>query len=223
MEVKRKVLEIGYGGLPIGRDTEYGIRDMPTYVEYHGIDAPKKTNIETFRATLFGYNYDPVQERIDMLLEAERIRRDLKSPNVALYRMDARALGFRSGVFDEVHMHYFISDPNLEKSELETAMIEAKRVLKKSGALIATGEVSLSLEHSFVDTPGNVLARDLLENAGFKVQEGLEALRKATVFSDTIEKLTEIRTDPVVVELRNMGTILADWASDSQFIAIARK
>lgn len=202
---KRRVLEIGYGGRPIishyldrefrNKRLSYGSlyrspRDLmevlPRDVEYHGIDFYRDSGIEYIISQILAGEgtEDIIKER---LLTAEREYNLLKPSNIFLYHMSATDLGFRNKTFDEVHAHFFVTDPDIKISELECAAKEVRRVLKNGGSLIISGELQPSL--GMPEPKG--MGYWFIRQSGLILDNGREALDGATALSDIIRQAAQ--------------------------------
>ncbi|HLD05770.1 MAG TPA: class I SAM-dependent methyltransferase [Candidatus Nanoarchaeia archaeon] len=82
--------------------------------------------------------------------------------------MDARKLGFQSNVFDEVHMHYLVTQPEITQKDIVDMVQEAYRVLRPNGWLIATGEKRKSL---LGRGSSEIEAREAIESARFSTAD----------------------------------------------------
>ncbi len=148
-----KVLEIGHGGVPMGRSVAAFAKILPSSVEYHGIEQPNTSN-----------TYSEIAQRI---VQAETHLPDLIRSNIRFHRMDATSLTFESGSFDEVHAHFFLSDPLVDSGLIRATIGESARVLKTGGYLILTGEVFFfSLE---ITEARDVVALGASVNAGLSL------------------------------------------------------
>jgi len=173
----RRVLEIGYGGFPMGNTANGDIRkfarQLPPDTVYHGIDFPGRKDGKS--ACLL--NKFKALEIADM--ETEHCRH--KPENVFFCRMDGRRLGFRAGVFDEVHLHDIIHDPRVSMEDVRSMMAESYRVLAVGGQLVVTG-----MEGKIFETR-IVMAALAMEEAGFRRRSGMD-LYDATAFGRQIEE-----------------------------------
>ncbi|MDE1768276.1 MAG: class I SAM-dependent methyltransferase [Candidatus Micrarchaeota archaeon] len=186
MAAKRKILEIGHGGTPLGMDFRKFVEVVPSHIEYHGIDScfiTPRAAIEPFRMPT------ALEERI---FEAEKFHYELKPDNVELYRMDGKRIMFPSSTFDEIHMHYLLSDPILRHANgdsIPQILRETKRVLKDDGVLIVS---DLRLPYLFDEEPQETFIPRMLEAAGFSVTYDEGELKKATAFYGFIEGNTKV-------------------------------
>ncbi|MDE1860177.1 MAG: class I SAM-dependent methyltransferase [Candidatus Micrarchaeota archaeon] len=183
----KNVLEVGYGGGPMGIHFRSFILHVPDGVRYYGIEVPHGYPTARLWPRL-GVTETEKEEMAK--LEAEYLY--LKPENIVLYRMDAANLKFPDGMFDEVHMHYFTTDPRIPLSTIANAVLEAKRVLKPDGALILIGETDMPALKLF-GRGREEITEIIASGAGFSVSSGVEALRGSTVFSRHIEAAVEVR------------------------------
>jgi len=173
----RRILEIGYGGYPMGNTANGDIRkfarQLPPDTIYHGIDFPGRKDGKSARLP----NKFKALEIAD--LEAGYCRHG--PGNVFLYRMDGRRLGFRPGVFHEVHLHDIVHDPRVSLEDVRSMFSESYRVLMDGGLLIATGMEGKIFETSII------MAALAMEQAGFRRRSGVD-LYDATAFGKQIEE-----------------------------------
>lgn len=116
---KTRILEIGNGGKLIGMSLEQAIMRIPDTLEYHGID----NNERYLRRS--GLAVSELNERCIFLEGA-----------------DGRALPFNDKVFDEVHLHYVVTDVSVSGDDIKRMLLGATRTLKDSGKIIVSGELS---------------------------------------------------------------------------------
>jgi|GEM_PF-3188828 len=177
MARSRRVLEIGYGGYPMGNTANGDIskfaREMPPDTMYHGIDFPDRKDGKT---GILSNGIKQVE-----VADAEANYRRYAPERVFLHRMDGRKLGFRAGVFDEVHLHDIIHDPRVSQQDVRSMFSESYRVLGHGGLLIVTGMEGRIFEASIV------IAALAMEEAGFKGRSGVD-LYDATGFGRQIEQ-----------------------------------
>lgn len=171
MGMNRRVLEISYGGCPLGnlnnRDLRHFARQIPPGVEYYGIDFPLMEHSL----------YSPYRFRKCDVEAFELQHRLAHRPGISLFRMDASRMGFEDAVFHEVHLYNVVTDILMTDSAIFAILSEARRVLAASGACIVSGQKD--------DNGSRSLASHLMENAGFcMLPEG--SLDGATVFAREI-------------------------------------
>jgi hypothetical protein len=173
----RKVLEIGYGGFPMANTANGDIRRfarmLPPDTAYHGIDFPGRKDGKAA--------YLPNSVRNIEIADMEALYCRERNVNVFLYRMDGRSLGFRDGVFDEVHLHDIIHDPRISLDDVRLMLVEAYRVMAESGCLIATGMEGRTFETRIA------MSALAMEEARFRRKSG-EDLYDYTKFGMQIEK-----------------------------------
>ena len=181
----KKILEMGVGRNPLafttwfwewtGPDALKGFsRMLPPDVHYHAVD----------------YTDD-----YPLLEEYRRIKGHI--PNITISVMDARKLRFHSGFFDEVHMHYVMTDPSVRPEDMGQMLRETFRVLKKEGALIASGERFRKRElidmHKGKILDFHKIADDSLRQEGFVVDWTVNGLEKASELKDLVMALLNER------------------------------
>lgn len=170
------VLEIGYGGYPMGNTANGDIRkfarQLPPDTAYHGIDYPGRKDGKS--AIL------PSRIKALEIADTETKYCKDKPVNVFLYRMDGRKLGFRAEVFQEVHLHDIIHDPRISIGDVRSMMSEAYRVLAARGLLVVTGMEGRMFEIRVLE------AALAMEQAGFRRRSGMD-LYDATGFGKQIE------------------------------------
>ncbi len=184
----RVVLEIGYGGDPLGMPFRSFMQVKPQNVDYCGVDNPPEMTTEERILAKRGELDFKQRDRVE---QAELEYRLVKPNSITLNRMDGTRLTFQSGTFDEVHMHYVLTDPNITIDTLLQMLHEAHRVLKENGTLFVTGEVVLSSYHTYRRAPGDQMSEILLKNAGFT---NIERGSKGSVFDEAITGLVTARS-----------------------------
>ncbi len=206
MQVKRRILEVGHGGAPMITEFMAFVLQKPRDLEYHGIEFPSATHVEDDRIPRQpnGDTFSQMHNR--RILETEGKWRVLQPEGIVLHRMNAKNLTFQSDHFDEVHLHYVLTDPQIKDSEIERILREVKRVVKPEGVVVATGEKLLSC--LFADRSGWERAAGAIDAAGFRPEIVGGELEKYTVFHENIYIGTDFRS-----RVKN----------DRAFIIVARK
>lgn len=187
----KNILEIGYGGHPIcyaGLDSFLSAK--PNGLKYHGIELPKNRmhSVEEIAILLFDTSID--MNLNGEVRKAESDRRRLNPKDIFLYRMDGEKLAFRDGIFDEVHMHYVVSQPDVSEESAFAMIRESYRVLVPGGYLIITGE---NIPTMFRETPALNETKESIRKAGFSRFCEESELIKAGIFSKDIDKLVKLR------------------------------
>lgn len=178
----KNVLEIGYFGHPVGHASlESFLATKPGRVRYHGIDLPDDQMHSVEEALVFLLTGEDLGlDLAGEILNAESAYRMLQPENVFLYRMDGRHLYFRDEVFDEVHMHYVVSQPDVSYLAAQAMTKEAYRVLIPGGHLIVTGEDTPTIARK-VSALGQT--KEMIQGAGFSRFRDESEVSQASVFS----------------------------------------
>lgn len=166
----RKVLEMGYGGFPFGRSSNFDIasfsRKLPPETIYFGIDHPTRPDASMAHlSTMIALECVHALERECQIQRPRRVH---------LLRMDARQTRFSNAVFDEVHLHNVITDPRVTEGDVRSFVSEASRLLAPGGVFIASCEASCTGEARFTELQVHVLESGL-ENLGRAVFDGVTA------------------------------------------------
>ncbi len=141
----RKVLEIGFGGNPLSMTYWHPVALsrgglllisqrlpllldlLPPDVTYYGIDHPSRLSPEEIASSpkwcrgyvgtsnAFFQEYRKIEPSPEKLIVEE---------------MDARNMSYPSATFDEVHMHYVLTDPSVSSEDSYKMLSEVRRVLK---------------------------------------------------------------------------------------------
>lgn len=186
------ILEIGYGGHPIGYpNLKYFLSSKPHGVKYHGMELPRERMFSREEIVFFmmfgGKEWD-----LDAgIRQAESDYRKLHPTDVFLYRMDGERLGFRDGVFNEVHLHYVVSQPDVSTASASAMINESYRVLVQDGHLIVTGENKPTVLR---EIPALDATRKSIEETGFRFRAESEFSR-ASVFANSISQLVAVRSE----------------------------
>ena len=104
--------------------------------------------------------------------------------------MDGRQLQFENERFDEVHLHYVVTQPDVHETDVVRMIRETHRVLKPNGSIVVTGEISWLTERQRVYTPQAIRAQ------GFSsLTESFDHLQSASVFYNSIMSLLKCRNE----------------------------
>lgn len=207
----RKVLEVGFGGDPLGIKNWHPeglkrggfippeetiplfLQIVPRGVVYYGVDFPDRLTqkeIESYRNMCKFY----IGAARNFL---EYNSMNPKSEQMVVAVMDARQLSYPDVTFDEVHMHYVLTDPSVTGEDSNRMLSEAHRVLKPDHSLVVSGEkYRLSKGSNEVQDLEDDAKRSIVAT-GMSVDNSKDALERATVFHDAVRNLYTVRNTAV--------------------------
>ncbi len=204
------VLEIGFGGNPLsvadwhpeGRggfipaDQKLALLMgiLPERVNYVGIDFPDRLSAEEIARFPKWCRGDVSSSRRALETYGED---PSKWQRVSLQEMDARQMRFADGYFQEVQMHYVLTDPSLGQEDAQRIVSEARRVLQADGVLIVTGERHrLNKKTQQVDNLEDK-ARRLVAASGFSIDDREGSLERNSLLAQPVRRLYEHRLGAV--------------------------
>ena len=164
-------------------------RILPPDTAYYGIELPVKK--------------PPIDQspRESQTLELESEHRHFKLENILLSRMDGRRMAFRDRSFDEVHMHWMVTDLGIPLRDIYAMLQESARVLKSGGSCIITGEEK---DTGYSDTLWMMREK----HVPLTRDESVDALEKATIFSalvnDRFYRLAKYTPDSFAIVARKV-------------------
>jgi len=189
--MNKNILEIGYFGHPIGHaNLGSFLMVKPDGVKYHGIELPSDRMHSVDEIGLFFLDSELDLDLDGEVRRAESDFRRLNSKDIFLYRMDGELLYFRDGIFDEVHLHYVVSQPDVSAESAIAMIRESNRVLVPGGYLIVTGENTPTM---FRETSALGKTEESIRKVGYSRLAEESELSQASVFSDDIGRLVNLR------------------------------